>query len=67
MTGATVTIRTINTFPFQTEQLLGESHCYVPKPTFSYKPGVTDLAHQGEPSPPHKPGYDLLPEVPRQA
>ena len=62
-----MTIRTINTFPFETEFLLGEIRCDVPKPTISYKPGVIYLAHKAEPRPPHKPGYDLLPEVPRQA
>ena len=28
---------------------------------------MIDLAHKGEPKPPYTPGYDLLPEVPRQA
>lgn len=54
-------VRTIHTYPFETDCLLGEIRCDLPKP------GVIYLAHKGEPSPPHKPGYDLLPEVPRQA
>ena len=54
--------QSINTFPFETEWLLGEIRCdNVPKP------GVIYLAHKGDPKPPYKPGYDLLPEVPRQA
>ncbi len=60
-------IRAINTYPFETEWLLGEIRCDVPEPTIAYKPGVVYLAHKGEPRPPHKPGYDLLPDVPRQA
>ena len=62
-----MTVRAINTYPFETEWLLGEIRCDVPKPTSEYKPGVVYLAHKGEPKPPHKPEYDLLPDVPRQA
>jgi len=62
-----MTIRAITTYPFETEWLLGEFRCDVPEPTITYKPGVVYLAHKGEPRPPHKPGYDLLREVPRQA
>jgi len=62
-----MTIRAIKTYPFETEWLLGEIRYDVPKPTIEYKPGVVYLAHKGQPKPPHKPGYDLLPEVPRQA
>lgn len=49
-------VRTIHTYPFETDCLLGEIRCDLPKP------GVIYLAHNGEPVPPHKPGYDLLPE-----
>jgi len=62
-----MSVRTISTFPFETKYLLGEIRCDVPEPTIAYKPGVIYLAHKGEPRPPRKPGYDLLPEVPRQA
>ena len=55
-------IRAVTTYPFETDWLIGEIRCHgVPKP------GVIYLAHKGEPKPPYTPGYDLLPEVPRQA
>ncbi len=43
-----MSIRTIRTFPFETEHLLGEIRCDVPTPTIAYKPGVIYLAHKGE-------------------
>ena len=62
-----MTIRAIDTYPFETEYLLGEIRCDVPEPEITYKPGVIYLSHKAEPRPPYQPGYDLLPEVPRQA
>ena len=55
-------ISAVTTYPFETEWLIGEIRCHdVPKP------GVVYLVHKGEPTLPYKPGYDLMPEVPRQA
>ena len=60
-------VRTIDTYPFETKWLLGEIRCYVPEPIQIYKPGVVYLLHKGEPKRQNTPGYDLVPEVPRQA
>jgi len=56
-----MTIRTLTTYPFETEWLLGEIRCDLPKP------GVIYLCHKGQPHSQYQPGYDLLPDVPRQA
>jgi len=55
-------IRAITTYPFETEWLIGEIRCHD-----VHKPGVIYLVHKGDPKPAYTPGYDLLPEVPRQA
>lgn len=55
-------IRAITTYPFETEWLIGEIRCHD-----VHKPGVIYLVHKGDPKLAYTPGYDLLPEVPRQA
>ncbi len=55
-------VRSIATYPFETEWLIGEIRCHE-----VHKPGVIYLVHKGDPKPAYTPGYDLLPEVPRQA